>query len=148
MGAGIDFGYSRVYALAADGTGVFIGGDFDSIKQGDANQPVNGLVYLGPRERRSKLFGQGLTRSGSSERASGTVRALALTDDGEELYVGGEFDQAGEVAANNIALLNKAGWAALGDSVGGDNRQGANDSRDWFNRLRGGSLRGGRHSNG
>ncbi|MCX6048508.1 MAG: hypothetical protein NT075_25675 [Chloroflexi bacterium] len=121
LGAGIDFGYSTVYALAADNTGVFIGGDFANITVGDAEQPVNGLVYWNREKDEVSFFGQGLTRSGSSARASGTVRALAVTDDGEELYVGGEFDQAGEVAANNIALLNKEGWAALGDSVGGDN---------------------------
>lgn len=119
LGAGIDFAYGAVYALAVDPSGVFIGGDFDSIVVGEAEQPVNGLVYWDRAADELSYFGTGLTKTGYSDRVSGTVLALALTTDGQELYVGGEFDQAGDNAANHVAVLTTEGWAALGDSVGG-----------------------------
>lgn len=119
LGAGIDFAYGAVYALAVDSSGVFIGGDFDSIVVGEAEQPVNGLVYWDRAADELSYFGTGLTKMGYSDRVSGTVLALALTDDGQELYIGGEFDQAGDNAANHVAVLTTEGWAALGDSVGG-----------------------------
>ena len=35
------------------------------------------------------------------------------------LYVGGQFTQAGSVAASNIAVYDGTAWGALGDGIGG-----------------------------
>lgn len=49
------------------------------------------------------------------------VSALAVFDDGSgpALYVGGEFTQAGGIAASNIAKWDGASWSALGGGTNG-----------------------------
>jgi hypothetical protein len=47
----------------------------------------------------------------------GYVSALALS--GTDLYVGGEFDTVGGVAATNIAKWNGSAWSALGSGMRG-----------------------------
>jgi hypothetical protein len=54
-------------------------------------------------------LGAGITYSGSP----GRVWALAL-DSGGNLYAGGDFDAAGGVVSNNIAMWNGTGWSAVG----------------------------------
>jgi trimeric autotransporter adhesin len=53
----------------------------------------------------------------------GNVYASAVFDDGSghgpELYVGGDFQAAGDVAARHIARWNGTRWAAVGDGIEG-----------------------------
>ncbi len=52
---------------------------------------------------------------------NGIVRAIAASQDGAYLYVGGSFTQAGGVTVSNIARWNRASdtWSALGSGVNG-----------------------------
>ena len=49
----------------------------------------------------------------------GTVLAFAV-DDSENLYIGGLFQVAGNVAANNIAKWDGTNWSALGSGIQGE----------------------------
>ena len=46
------------------------------------------------------------------------MAALATASSGD-LYIGGEFTAAGEVAANNVARWNGSQWSAVGVGSGG-----------------------------
>ena len=48
--------------------------------------------------------------------ANGPVRATVV-DGAGDLYIAGEFDAIGDVAANNIAKWNGTNWSALGSGV-------------------------------
>jgi hypothetical protein len=50
-----------------------------------------------------------------------TVGVSALLASGADLYVGGEFTNAGPVAASNIAKWNGSAWSALGTGIQGPN---------------------------
>ncbi|MCU0390524.1 MAG: PQQ-dependent sugar dehydrogenase [Thermoflexibacter sp.] len=59
------------------------------------------------------------TWSAMNNGVNGTVRAVA-TDTNGNVYVGGTFTNAGNIAANNIAVWNPStGWSALGAGVSG-----------------------------
>jgi len=60
--------------------------------------------------------GTGLSYEGSPYLASGVSMCLL----GDSLVVGGQFDHAGPVPANNIALWDGAAWHAIGDGLAGD----------------------------
>jgi hypothetical protein len=49
---------------------------------------------------------------------NGTINALAIDDDGN-LYVGGFFALAGDVAVENIAMWDGENWHSLGDGLDG-----------------------------
>ena len=49
---------------------------------------------------------------------NGTINALATDDDGN-LYVGGDFTLAGDVAVQNIAMWDGENWHALDDGLDG-----------------------------
>lgn len=61
-------------------------------------------------------LGTGLSYEGDPYSASG----FALCAFGDSLVVGGQFDHAGPVPANNIALWDGAAWHAIGDGFTGD----------------------------
>lgn len=124
LGNGVDFSSGSVYALVASGPYVVLGGDFSRLTLvGDVlEHTVNGLVLWDGSEDRWYTLGEGVQKRGSASDYSGTVYALALA--GNDLYVGGDFDKAGTVAANRIARFNTADWtwSPLGSSMG-DNYQ-------------------------
>jgi hypothetical protein len=88
-----------VYALAASGTNLYVGGDFTL-----GGVPVNNIgrwdgTYVSP-------LTSGLNNG---------VSALAVS--GTTLYVGGGFTSAGGLPANGIAQWNGTSWSALGSGI-------------------------------
>jgi hypothetical protein len=109
LGDGVN---GTVFALEVVGTDLYVGGSFTSA----------GGVSVG---RIAKYDTTQTDNSGWSALGNGVtdiVRALAVI--GTDLYVGGEFSQAGGAPASRIAKYDttqagNAGWSALGDGVGG-----------------------------
>jgi trimeric autotransporter adhesin len=106
MGDGVD---GPVTAVTVAGTDVYVGGDFLT---------AGGQVAA---ERLARWDGESWSAVGSVQYAaqpySTAVRALA--SDGIHLYVGGVFDQVGDVAANGVARMDLATgrWEPLGPGV-------------------------------
>jgi trimeric autotransporter adhesin len=117
-----------VNALAVSGDLVFIGGYFQTIQYGTDISDLSSFVVMhnltawDSRNDKWLWIGTplnpGVTKNGFSG-FSVDVNALALIGDG--LYVGGSFNQAGAIAANNVARYSLAtgDWSAPGNSVGG-----------------------------
>lgn len=125
LGTGIQFNPNgTVYAVLLDGDYVWIGGDFLSVKVGNAYPEVNSLLAW--RQSTDEWFtvGGGVTRKASSSDVWGLVSSLEKLNG--ELYVGGRFDKAGGVGANGIARWDGTNWAALGSGVGGEHVQDVN----------------------
>jgi hypothetical protein len=105
-------GFEDVNAVAASDDFVYVGGDFEFAVNPD-NVPdvrVNNIAVWNRQTGRWSALGTGLNRDG-------VVTTLKL--DGNLLYVGGRFSQAGGLSANNIARWNGTQWAALGSGVSG-----------------------------
>jgi protocatechuate 3,4-dioxygenase beta subunit/uncharacterized protein (DUF2141 family) len=96
LGSGVN---GTVYALAADGNKLFVGGTFTIA--GGVN--VNNLAMW-----------DGSSWSDVGGGVNGQLLALKVV--GNKLYVGGSFNLAGNVAAKNIAMWDGA-WHALGDGT-------------------------------
>ncbi|MCB0116926.1 MAG: hypothetical protein KDD84_22660, partial [Caldilineaceae bacterium] len=123
---------TTVYALAASGDDVVIGGQFQTIHklgtdtQNLANYELANNVVLWNRAADTwTLLGPwtattepGVTTNGYSGFGT-SVRSLAIV--GGDVFVGGMFNQAGTVSAGNIARWTAATdvWRALGGGVGG-----------------------------
>jgi hypothetical protein len=100
---------SPVAALAIAGNGdVYVGGSFTQAGGGAANYVAkwNGTAW-------SPL---GVGASAGQNGSSWTVLALTVAGNGD-VYVGGDFTQAGGMAANRVAKWNSSGWSALGTGV-------------------------------
>ncbi|MEG8947247.1 SdrD B-like domain-containing protein [Rosettibacter firmus] len=99
LGSGVN---GFVYALAADGNNLFVGGSFTIA--GGVN--VNNLAMW-----------NGSSWSDIGGGVNGPVYALKVV--GNKLYVGGSFTLAGNVSAKNIAMWDGSNWNALGDGTNG-----------------------------
>ncbi len=103
----------RVLALAVwdDGSGeaLYVGGEFTLA----GLDPVSGVARW-DGQNWSALAGPG------GEGVDGSVHAFAIHDDGTgaALYVGGEFESAGGVLANNIARWDGSRWSAIEVTIG------------------------------
>ena len=102
-----------VYALAIDGNGnVYVGGRFSAV--GGVNINVSNVARYNPNSGTWDNLGGGVTSSGG-----GFVAVYALAVSGNDVYVGGIFNQAGSVSANNVARYNpnSGTWDNLGGGV-------------------------------
>lgn len=94
----------RVLAVVESGGVVYLGGEFTGMvppkAEGDA-----GLV---PRRHLAALEAAGGTLTDWNPDADGPVRAMALSQDGKRLYVGGAFNSIGGQPARNVAALDLA----------------------------------------
>ncbi|GAC1384226.1 MAG: hypothetical protein NVSMB42_01890 [Herpetosiphon sp.] len=115
-----------VGAILVLGKFVLIGGQFrDLIQQtgGGTTAAVNSIVLWNSTADKWSALGPvatpGVTRKGTFDDYRGTINAIAVLD--ATLYVGGDFDKAGGVAAHSVAALDipTNTWSSLGDSVGG-----------------------------
>lgn len=106
---GLNPGPNRaVYALAAFGGRLYIGGDFRAAGGFGYDLIVSwtGTTWLYPP-------------NGISGGTAPIVQALHVHDDGSgpALYAAGTFQNAGLVPANGIARWNGTGWSALGSGI-------------------------------
>ena len=106
VGSGINYTMVTVAALAVLGNGdVYAGGNFTQAGSGVANSIArwNGTAWngLGP---------------GTGNGTNGLVTAVAVSGTGD-VYVGGIFTQAGNIAANRVAKWNGSTWSALGTGI-------------------------------
>ena len=92
-----------VYALAAIGSDLYVGGSFSQ---------VNGITVNGIAKWNGSSWS---ALSGGLSGGSAAVYALAVN--GSDLYAGGDFTAAGGVSANRIAKWNGANWSALGSGL-------------------------------
>lgn len=88
-----------IYALASDGTNLYIGGQFTA---------VNGLTVSGV----ASWNGTAWSALGGGTGAQGIV--YALVTDGPNLYIGGTFSAVNGVAAVNVARWSGGSWSAIG----------------------------------
>lgn len=102
--------YGGVLALAVSGNDLYAGGYFSPALYGpDAANWFGGASYV------AKWNGSAWSPLGSGVNRG--VHSLAVS--GNELYVGGEFTQAGGISANYIAKWNGSAWSALGTGMDG-----------------------------
>lgn len=95
------FSQAFVYALAASGTNLYVGGDFATA----GGVTVNNIA---------KWNGIEWSALGSGTAGDSWPNVNALAVKGDELYVGGEFTEAGGVAAHHIAKWDGKVWSGLG----------------------------------
>lgn len=104
-----------VYAIAINGRDIYIGGRFDRAGDVDAYNVAhwkNGVWS-------SMKQGIGYNYQKGSYDATSVVSAIGVS--GSDIYVGGQFDQAGGTRSNRIARWNEASqtWSPLGGGLGG-----------------------------
>ncbi len=93
----------RLITSAVIGGDLYVGGTFTSIFNVPATSIArwNGSTW--------SALGTGIITGGGGP---GFVNAIAAS--GTDIYVGGSFDTAGGVSANNVARWNGTSWSALG----------------------------------
>ncbi len=94
-----------VYSIVVSGSNVYVGGEF-------TNAGATALNCIGSYNT-STLEWTSLNSgmSGTNKK----VYSIALS--GSDIFVGGVFDHAGDVSANNIAEWDGSNWSALGNGV-------------------------------
>ena len=90
-------------------SGSFVPAGF-SITNDPGGEPI-------PPSDEQSVEGQWDNRFGVPTGVGGTVHAVALS--GSNVYVGGEFTDAGFVSADHIACWDGSSWSALGSGVNG-----------------------------
>ena len=88
-----------VYAIASSGTTVFVGGNFTTI----GGIARNGLAAVNGTTGAILSWNPNPTRSGGA-----TVRSLAISSNGLNLYVGGIFTSIGGQTRNHLAKIDLA----------------------------------------
>jgi trimeric autotransporter adhesin len=96
-----------VMTSAVIGSGLYVGGLFFTA----GGLPVSNIAKW-DGENWSDVGG-GLTKT------SGTSVVYRLHVSGSDLYVGGVFDHAGDVAASNVARWDGESWSAFGSGISG-----------------------------
>jgi hypothetical protein len=113
-----EFGTSpgKLYAVATAPDGdVYVAGNFNQID----GVPANGVARWDGTAWHP--LGEGITErgiGGGEERFPAWVYALTVAPDGM-LYAGGQFSDAGQIIARNIARWDGASWHPLGAGVSG-----------------------------
>ena len=106
LGSGVN---NRVLAISANGDNVYVGGNFTVAGGVSAHYIAH---WNDASQTWSALAGE-LTHTSTSPE----VDAIAIAANGN-VYVGGEFEKAGNVTVNNIARWDGS-WHALGSGIGG-----------------------------
>ncbi|MCB0212770.1 MAG: hypothetical protein KDJ52_25735 [Anaerolineae bacterium] len=116
FGQSAEIGDDEVRALAVQGNNVYIGGTFGYVEVGGVPVSANKIVQWNKATDKWFTLGNGL---------DGDVDALAII--GNELYVGGNFTQAGTINAKDIARWNLATnqWSSVGGPIGSSTCNGS-----------------------
>jgi hypothetical protein len=116
-------GLVYVYALAVVGNEVYVGGDFTEAGGVSANR----VARFNTQTNTWSSLGTG-SSNGVSGGIVSAVNALAVV--GNEVYVGGDFTEAGGVSANYVARFNTQTntWSSLGTGS-------SNGVNDWVQAL-------------
>ena len=146
--SGYAYDFTYVFALANDGTNLYVGGLFTNADDSGAiniarwdgssfhplggapNSEVEAIKISGAKFFAGGFFTDiGNVSANYIAQWTGTTwqplgaglngNVQALEYDGTYLYAGGTFSQAGSVAANNIARWNGANWSAMGTGFSG-----------------------------
>ncbi|MEE4295602.1 MAG: hypothetical protein V2J20_03175, partial [Wenzhouxiangella sp.] len=113
VGLGVD---STVAALAVSGSELYVGGAFSSA----GARGMNGVARFDTNQVISDTPNDGWSSLGGG--VSSTI--WAMTAIGTDIYVGGQFNQVGNISASRIAKFDTTkkgdqGWSALGDGANG-----------------------------
>ena len=100
-----------VSALAVHGNDVYVGGHFD--KAGDVE--ANSIARWDGRRWHALDNGVAVFDTSTQATYLGSVYALAVRDG--DVYVGGSFNRAGDLAAGAIARWDGSSWHALGSGI-------------------------------
>ncbi|WP_223827677.1 T9SS type A sorting domain-containing protein [Hymenobacter armeniacus] len=95
-----------VYALLAVGTDLYVGGRFTQ---------AGGITARSVAKWSSANWTSLGTGIGTNSTQTALVLALAII--GSDLYVGGNFYQAGNTSASSVAMWDGTAWSALGTSL-------------------------------
>lgn len=106
LGPGID---GTVAAIEIDNNIVYVGGVFET---------VNGTTVRNIASWNGSSWSALTDNTSSVSGTNNEVRSLAVDTDGV-LYVGGNFDEAGDTTANRIATWNGSNWGTLGTGTSG-----------------------------
>ncbi len=104
LGTGLN---NQVTALAVSGTDLYVGGGFQTA----GGISATNIAKWNPTTGWSAL-GSGVGKGAGFD----YVGVLAVS--GANLYVGGEFTNAGSIGATRVAKWNGSSWSALGSGVG------------------------------
>ncbi|NJM07630.1 hypothetical protein HC891_17760 [Candidatus Gracilibacteria bacterium] len=109
-----EFNTGSIYALAASGADLYVGGEFTKID----GVAAHNIAHWDGKKWSALGAGVGDKSWDDSGIYGGQVNTLALS--GDRLYVGGGFAVAGSIeqAAANVAVWNGTVWSALGAGVG------------------------------
>ena len=108
LGTGANNGVDNtVFAIAVNGSDVFVGGDFDGV--GGDTLPASCIAKWNGASW--SALGSGLTLPWYRP------YCLAMTMNGGDLYVVGDFTSAGGVAAGRIAKWDGTSWSTLASGV-------------------------------
>lgn len=107
LGSGVN---SRVLTIAAKGDDVYVGGNFTQAGGISAKY----LAHWNDATRTWSAVGDALTHANTSPE----VDAIAIAANGD-VYVGGEFEKAGNLTVNNIARWDGSSWHALSTGTAG-----------------------------
>lgn len=112
LGDGVSgFGGSYfVYALAASGNDLYVGGRFESA----GGQPAASIARWNIVTQTWSTLGSGMTR------VLGTASVRAISVYAGVVYAGGDFDHAGGVPANHVAAWDGNGWSQPGEGFDDD----------------------------
>ena len=112
-----------VHAVALTDEFLYIGGRFSTV----GLVKTNSLARWNRRTKVWSPLGGGI---GIDPDVSTTLlpSVRAITTDRGNVYVGGRFDFAGGVRANNIAKWNGSRWSSLGNGIGPNGQGGPYDS--------------------
>ena len=108
-----------IFALAAIGDNIFMGGEFVRMSFGKTCiNDVHSIVVWNAATDEWFTMENGIMSTAGSSAVAGEV--YALTAIGNTLYVGGEFEKAGSVVAKNLARWTPAAsWSPIGTGITG-----------------------------